>query len=236
MIRLCLAVMLVVLLVEQYSAFKVRGASLRTSSVVLAKKKKASPPTPSGGGAKSPVTAKVGTTAKAGKKGDIRVKLNMDVKNVGKKGEVVFVSGAMFNNVLGPQKQASRVSDEENAANIASALEGAKQAEEAAAEMKTKIEAIKGAVIERNVGPDGSLFGVAAGKHILEHLKTVSKINLQPKSEVKEICTVSESGTVEGCLDGIEAKKAGSFVAKVKLNDKVPLVSYSFVIQPGEKK
>ena len=204
--------------------------------MLLAKKKKVLPPSPPSQGTKGPVTTKVGTTIAKGKKGDIRVRLNMDVKNVGKKGEVLFVSGAMFNNILGPQKKATRVSDEENAANIASAIEDAKQAEEAAAKMRTNIESIKDAVIERNVGPDGSLFGVVAAKHIIDHLKTVNKIDLPSKAEVKEICTVSEIGTVEGGLDGIEAKRAGSFVAKIKLNDKVPLASYAFVIRPGEKK
>ena len=211
----------------------------RTSSssvLLLAKKKKASSSPSHSNGIKTPVTAKVGTTTAKGKKGDIRVKLLLDVKNVGKKGEVLFVSGAMFNNVLGPQKKATRVSDEENAANIASAIEGAKQAEETAALMKKKIESINDAVIERNVGPDGSLFGVVAGKHILEHLKTANKIELPSRAEVKEICTISESGSVEGCLESIEAKKAGSFIAKLKLNDKVPLASYAFVIRPGEKK
>ena len=213
---------------------------LRTSSsssvLLLAKKKKVSPSPSSSQGTKYSITAKVGTTTAKAKKGDIRVRLNMDVKNVGKKGEVLFVSGAMFNNVLGPQKKAVRVSDEENAVNITSAIEDAKQAEEAAALMKTNIESIKDAVIERNVGPGGSLFGVVTGKHILEHLKTASKIELPSKTEVKEIRTVSESGTVEGCLDGIEAKRAGSFIAKIKINDKVPLASYAFVIRPGEKK
>ena len=221
---------------ELDNAFQRTWRTSSRSVLLLAKKKKVSPPPSSSQGTKSPVTAKVGTTTAKGKKGDIRVRLNMDVKNVGKKGEVLFVSGAMFNNVLGPQKKATRVSDEENAANIASAIEDAKQAEETAVLIKTNIESIKDAVIERNVGPDGSLFGVVAGKHILDNLKTSSKIELPSKSEVKEICTVSDSGTVEGCLDGIEAKRAGSFIAKIKLNDKVPLASYAFVIRPGEKK
>lgn len=180
------------------------------------------------------VSTKVGTTTSKGKKGDIRVRLNEDVKNVGKKNEVLFVSGAMFNNVLGPQKKAIRVTDEENAANIAKNLEDTKAAEDAAEVMKTKIEGMNDAVIERNVGPDGTLFGVVTGKHILEHLKA-AKIDVPPKAEVKKICILDESGSIGECLDGVEAKKSGNYIAKVKLNEKVALASFRFLVQPGSK-
>ena len=204
-----------------------------TSSFILRAKKKSGAAKASGGGTPA-VKATVGTTSAKGKKGDIRVRLNMDVKNVGRKGEVVFVSGAMFNNVLGPQKKASRVSDEENAQNIEKALENAAAAVEAAKQLKDKIEAMTGDVIERNIGPDGSLFGVVAAKHVLEHLKD-SKVELPVKATVKEMCEVDDSGAVVETCGGVETKKKGSYIARIQLNEKVDPATFAFSVQQKAK-
>jgi large subunit ribosomal protein L9 len=182
------------------------------------------------------VKTTVGTTAVKGKKGDIRVRLNEEVKGVGRRNEVVFVSGAMFNNVLSPRKKAVRVSDDENAANIQKALEDAKQAEEEAIEILQQIQSLEGEVIERNVGPDGSLFGVVAGKHVLDHLKGCLGRDLPAKCEVKAIvrCTGGGAeGKEEEDCPNVEAKREGNYVASVMLNEKSPLAKFKF--QVGQK-
>ena len=218
--------------VESFS-FKGNSARPHTSALLHAKKKAGRAGSTNASGGSPIVKTTVGTTAVKGKKGDIRVKLNVDVKNVGRKGEVVFVSGAMFNNVLGPQKKASRVSDEENAQNIEKALEDAKIAEEQAKILKVKIEAMQGEVMERNVGPDGSLFGVVAAKHIIEHLK--AKVDLPKKSTVTEICEVDDSGNVVDTCRGLETKKKGAYIARVMLNEKVDSANFRFSILQKSK-
>jgi ribosomal protein L9 len=176
----------------------------------------------------------VGTAAKA-KPGDIRVKMNIDVKNVGKKNEVVFVSASMFNNLLGPQKKASRVSDADNADNIMKAEEEAKKAFEKAEELKGKIEALKEQIIERNIGPDGTLFGVVAGKHVLEHLTKSAKLDIPAKATVKEMLAIDASGAVIETCAGAETKRGGTFIARVQLNEKVDLAAFGFSVEQKAK-
>lgn len=217
--------------VDSFSSLQIRTRPLAPYGFVLAAKKKGGSTSPSGGAS---VKATVGTAAK-GKPGDIRVKLNIDVKNVGKKNEVVFVSASMFNNLLGPQKKASRVSDADNADNIMKAEEEAKKAFEKAEELKGKIEALKEQIIERNIGPDGTLFGVVAGKHVLEHLTKSAKLDIPAKATVKEMLAIDASGAVIETCAGAETKRGGTFIARVQLNEKVDLAAFGFSVEQKAK-
>ena len=101
--------------------------------------------------------------------------------------------------------------------------------------MKAKIEGLTGQVIERNIGPDGTLFGVVAGKHVLEHLTKSVKLDVPAKAVVKEMVSVDANGTVIETCTGGETKKGGSFIARVQLNDKVDPASFSFRVDQKAK-
>jgi len=201
---------------------------LHTSSSTALEAKKKGGATGSPAVKSTAVKSTVGTVAAKGKPGEIRVKLLEDVKKIGKKSEVVFVSSAIFMNVLAPQRKAVRVNDEENASNVQAALEKVKELKAAAKEMGEEMSKLTSQKITRKVGKEGALFGVVANKHIIDHLTAWRA--LPDKSMVIEICELSTDGSLGSCLENVEIKRAGRYVARVRLNSEVEPAEFNFEV------
>jgi ribosomal protein L9 len=91
--------------------------------------------------------------------------------NNDRKGDVLFISPAMWTNVMAPKKLAQKMSDEE-VANTA-AHQAAVAAEELlkARVLQDKIATMPRFVIERKVGVGKNLFGSVSVKQLTEMLK-----------------------------------------------------------------
>lgn len=232
------SLLLVFQVVESFQSKYMRTSQLQTScrspwrlaSPILAKKKSSG----GGGGPASSgaaaVKSTVGTVGKSAKKGEIRVKLLADIKNQGKAGEVIFVSAAMYSNVLAPQKKATRVSDEENESNVKNALEDDKNAKANAAAQTEIIQAIKGAHFDRKVGANGKMFGVVKGKDVLDYLRDKKKIDLSPKALVTDWYVGDKTGAP---IKGKEVKNPGTYTAIVNFGIQVEPAQFQFTV--GDK-
>eukprot|EP01038_Epipyxis_sp_PR26KG_P006611 gene6611-9078_t len=138
----------------------------------------------------------------------VRVKLNSDVKNIGKKGEIVKVSSAMFTNMLLPKKAAVRVSDEEmEQMNVKQKAEQQKE-KSRGLEVLNLISGLPPLVIKRKVGNNGQLFGSVSVKQIGEEIK--DKLQLENNRIIVEEIKIGELSTSE-------VRKAGRFKAIIKV-------------------
>ena len=103
----------------------------------------------------------------------MKVILQTDIKNIGKKGEIVEVADGYGRNFLLPKKLALPASSENM--NVAKAQAGAKARREAMAEdearlMAAQIEKVTVEIPVR-IGENGRLFGAVTGKDVAEALK-----------------------------------------------------------------
>ena len=103
----------------------------------------------------------------------MKVILQTDIKNIGKKGEIVEVADGYGRNFLLPKKLALPASSENM--NVAKAQAGAKARREAMAEdearlMAAQIEQVTVEIPVR-IGENGRLFGAVTGKDVAEALK-----------------------------------------------------------------
>lgn len=109
----------------------------------------------------------------AGKTGDkVRVRLLSDVKDVGKKGEIVLVSPSLFNNMLLVQKTAEKISDSELEkinADKARKYQAELSLANSFINLITKDNTIS---LTRKAGANGQLFGSIAFKQIVDELKS----------------------------------------------------------------
>ncbi len=113
----------------------------------------------------------------------MKVILQKDVKNVGKKGEIVEVSEGYGRNFLLPRK-AAVLANAQNI-NVANAQAGsaARKKQQATDEAKlmaaqlTKVEV----VIPVKIGEGGKLFGSVTGKDVAEHLKKDHNIDIDKR-------------------------------------------------------
>ena len=103
----------------------------------------------------------------------MKVILQADVKNIGKKGEIVEVADGYGRNFLLPKKLALPASAEN--VNVAKAQAGAKARKDAMAEDEARLMA---AQLEKvtvdipvRIGEKGRLFGAVTGKDVAEALK-----------------------------------------------------------------
>ena len=103
----------------------------------------------------------------------MKVILQADVKNIGKKGEIVEVADGYGRNFLLPKKLALPASAED--VNVAKAQAGAKARKDAMAEDEARLMA---AQLEKvtvdipvRIGENGRLFGAVTGKDVAEALK-----------------------------------------------------------------
>jgi ribosomal protein L9 len=99
--------------------------------------------------------------------------LQADVKNIGKKGEIVEVADGYGRNFLLPKKLALPASAEN--VNVAKAQAGAKARKDAMAEDEARLMAAQlekvTADIPVRIGENGRLFGAVTGKDVAEALK-----------------------------------------------------------------
>ena len=103
----------------------------------------------------------------------MKVILQTDIKNIGKKGEIVEVADGYGRNFLLPKKLALPASSENM--NVAKAQAGAKARRDAMAEDEARLMA---AQLEKvtvdipvRIGENGRLFGAVTGKDVAEALK-----------------------------------------------------------------
>ena len=103
----------------------------------------------------------------------MKVILQTDIKNIGKKGEIVEVADGYGRNFLLPKKLALPASAEN--VNVAKAQAGAKARKDAMAEDEARLMA---AQLEKvtvdipvRIGENGRLFGAVTGKDVAEALK-----------------------------------------------------------------
>ena len=103
----------------------------------------------------------------------MKVILQADVKNIGKKGEIVEVADGYGRNFLLPKKLALPASAEN--VNVAKAQAGAKARKDAMAEDEARLMAAQlekvTADIPVRIGENGRLFGAVTGKDVAEALK-----------------------------------------------------------------
>ena len=103
----------------------------------------------------------------------MKVILQTDIKNIGKKGEIVEVADGYGRNFLLPKKLALPASSENM--NVAKAQAGAKARREAMAEDEARLMAAQlekvTVEIPVRIGENGRLFGAVTGKDVAEALK-----------------------------------------------------------------
>ena len=160
----------------------------------------------------------------------VRVRLLENVKDTGKKGEIVFVSAALWSNVLLPKKVAQRVTDEELAS--LDEKEAARQAEELAIAQRAEAELARVQVIvfKRKVGQNRQLFGAVTGKQILESVKQMLP-NISAKTVIESIKAEEEEGDKGGdALVNNEIRKSGRYKVKISLHPKVNAVFFVDVL------
>ncbi|MFA6739829.1 MAG: 50S ribosomal protein L9 [Bacilli bacterium] len=113
----------------------------------------------------------------------MKVIMLQDVKNVGKKDQVVNVSDGYAMNFLFPRNLAVKVS--ERSMEIKSEQESARQAEEAtrkaeALTLKGKLEELT-VTVQAKSGKDGKMFGSISTKQIVEVLKSQHQLVVDKK-------------------------------------------------------
>jgi ribosomal protein L9 len=148
----------------------------------------------------------------------VRVKLLLDVKDTGRKGETVMVSAALWTNVLAPRKSAVRVSDEELASADRQEHERLEKELANAKTIEALILAAKVITFKRKVGQNKQLFGAVTGKQILEQLK-VTYPSLPSKTTLETI-VAEDTGASDSLVNG-EIRKSGQYRARVVLHPKV---------------
>jgi large subunit ribosomal protein L9 len=159
----------------------------------------------------------------------IKVKLLVDVKGQGKKGDIIVVSPSLWTNVLQPTKQGRAITDEEIAMENKLKIEKENTILKQAQSVAIKIEALKEAskiVIRKKAGANGQLFGTVTKKNILESLKGLAKLELDTIDEksvsiqfIKVIDIASEAGAKGSEVE--EIRKLGLYEVSVHLNPKV---------------
>lgn len=101
----------------------------------------------------------------------IRIKLLVDVKNTGRKGDVVFISPQMWTNLFSIKKLGVKMSDEE-VSNLATNAAAAAAADLYKARvLQEKIASMDRMVIVRKVGIGRNLFGSVTHKQLIDLLK-----------------------------------------------------------------
>lgn len=169
--------------------------------------------------------------AAASKSDKIRVRLLVDVKGTGKKGDIVFVSSSLWNNALAVKRAAEKISDEQ-----LRAIEGAQQAkldaEKALArEWQAAFENAGTLKIVRKVGVNGQLFGSVNHKMLVEEWKKVLPSRFEKLWEQRNIGVVDIFESDSQKLP--EVRKAGSYSATLRLHPDLPLIVQRFEI--GDK-
>ena len=118
----------------------------------------------------------------------MKVILNADVKDLGKKGELVNVSDGYGKNYLIPRKLA-KIADAaamNELKNKAAAAAYKLEQEKATAEKNAQILEGKTIAVKANAGANGRLFGSVTSKEIAEKIKSEFDIDIEKKKIIVE--------------------------------------------------
>lgn len=145
----------------------------------------------------------------------------------GKKGEIIYVSPALWTNVLQPKKQAVKISEEEiakeNAIKAAQEKEKLDKALQLACEIEDCVSNSR-IKVPRKVGASGQLFGSVAKKTVLEILKQQFKLPDDEKVvgvALIKVGSTNTDGDVIFSEEIDEIRRAGVFQSTVQLHAKV---------------
>ena len=152
-----------------------------------------------------------------GKVASERIRLREDIPKIGKKGEIVFVSSALWQNVLSPGRKALRISDDDMS-NINKERDAAVQAavglaNALVAALKSNEPSLR---IKRKAGANGQLFGSITQKILLDEVKSAYPLHVDALSK-KEVSLLSIG--VDGGTSSVngEVRKVGCYVAELRL-------------------
>lgn len=168
--------------------------------------------------------------AASSKSDKIRVRLLMDVKGTGKKGDIVFVSSSLWNNALAVKRAAEKISDEQLKAIDAAQLAKIDAEKALAREWQAAFESVGTLKIVRKVGVNGQLFGSVNPKMLVEEWKKVLPSRFEKLWEQRNIGVVD---IFEGASDSQklpEVRKAGSYSVTLRLHPDLPLITQRFEI------
>lgn len=148
---------------------------------------------------------------------NIRVRFLADVKGQGKKGEIGFVSAALYQNVLAAQRLAERVSDEQFAKETAESAAKDEATRLHQTELKAKIDALTNVQIKKKIGENGKIFGAVTRKALLEHLRTLFPKEVEWSSKLTVLEILTESTGERSTKEGDDLRVAGKYTAKINL-------------------
>lgn len=162
------------------------------------------------------------------KKKDIQVVLKSGVKGLGKAGEVVWVKPAYAENVLLKQGLAAAATadvlkdiEKEVAAKEAAAT-AAKQEAKQKGETLTRAFGDMGCFIEKNVGPDGLIFGSVTPSELAELIEAKAGVAVDKKAISIPAIKTDDAGTIPPQKPGgASIKIAGTAIADITLHPDV---------------
>ncbi|BEU88548.1 50S ribosomal protein L9 [Selenomonas sp. TAMA-11512] len=150
----------------------------------------------------------------------MKVILQQDIKNVGKKGEIVEVSDGYARNFLFPRKAAVEANSQN--LNVAKAKAGSaarkkQQASDEAKLMASQLEKVA-VTISVRIGEGGKLFGSVTGKDVADALKSEHGIEIDRRK-------ISIQGEVVG---------AGDYDAVIKVHPEITSTIKVHITAEGE--
>lgn len=178
-----------------------------------------------------PLTAKVGPKSSSAGSDKIRVRFLQDVKGQGKKSEIVFVSAALYQNVLSVQKLAERMSDDQFNTETKQREQREKDERAQLSVLAGRISALQGVLIRKKIGENGKIFGALTRKGLLEHLKSQfhDEISWPTKMSILDIKNAITGEMISG--EGDDVRQAGKYICRINLgNPNVDQAMFTFDI------
>eukprot|EP01039_Chlorochromonas_danica_P006946 gene6947-7686_t len=154
-----------------------------------------------------------------------RVKLLTDVKDIGKKGEIVFVSTVMYINALQAKKLAIKISDEEMQSILKIEKEKQEKALQVAQNYAMKLKDLPNFILKRKANAaNRQLFGSVNTKHVEDELRRLCPDTTLPWGNrhigVTDLHEVNEDGSLGSKVN--EIRKVGKYIAMVRLHSDLP--------------
>lgn len=169
----------------------------------------------------------------------IQVKLLQDVGQLGKRGDIVKVSAALWLNSLQPRKKGVHVSDAQLQQEAKDREVAATRKDGEAREASRIIQQLA-VTIERKIGPNKKMFGTVTNSNILDAV--VAALPLQHQcirktasiTDIREIGAIGAGGnTIVRLEPGSEIRHCGEFQVTLQLGTKVDPVAFSLRVVPA---
>eukprot|EP01031_Cornospumella_fuschlensis_P027286 gene27286-32958_t len=161
----------------------------------------------------------------------IRVQLLADVKDVGKKGDILMVNPAVYMNVLQIKRLAKKVSDEELASMQAEQQQKAFAAYTAADTYAKQLKTIA-LTIAKKIGANNQLFGSVNRKQVLEEIKRLAPTTLIDWSArglgIEDVYEDVGDGKRGNVVEDI--RRGGKYVVRVRVHADVEPVHIPLTI------